>query len=454
MAALALNLLYLLVGILALPWVLWRRYSGGRPVAAPIKRLTGNIQVASCPPQGQRIWLHGVSVGEVHLLTTLVAELDRQAKEHGILLDYVISSSTTTGLDLARKRFGADHTFPCPLDVSWAVNRVFDRVRPNLLVLGELELWPNLLQSATRHLVPVVVVNGRMSPRSFRGYSRIRPLARAMLQKVRLVLARSPEDAQRFRELGSPVIEPVGSMKFDGVHGDRQAPGVVQLRQLAGLSEQTPVLIAGSTQAPEEQLAVEAFLEQRRLHPSLRLILVPRHIERTSSIAAWLENRLCEPDVNGVSWQLRSHLPAPANGLPPEIILVDVTGELASWWGLATVAFVGGSLDGTRGGQNMLEPAAYGAAVCFGPFTRNFRNEVAQLLTDKAAVVVPDGESLRQFLASCLTHPTMARGLGSRAQNVVERNRGATKTTVQRLLGLLSTDSTGGGCRTESKPRY
>jgi len=452
--ALILNLIYLLLGVLALPWVLWRRFGGGRPVAAPFERLTGTIRVAACSPTAQRIWLHGVSVGEVQLLTTLLAELERQATERGLTLDCVVSSSTTTGLDLARRRFGADRVFPCPLDVSWAVNRVFNRVCPTLLVLAELELWPTMLRTAARRQVPVVVINGRMSPGSFRGYSRIRPLARAMLQQVRLVLARSAEDATRFEQLGAPTVEPVGSLKFDGVRGDRQAAGVVQLRQLAGLTEQTPVLIAGSTQDPEEQLAVEAFLDQRRLHHSLRLILVPRHAERAAAIAAWLEKRLAEPDAAGIEWQLRSQLSTAAGRSPPAIILVDVTGELASWWGLATVAFVGGSLDGTRGGQNMLEPAAYGAAVCFGPFTQNFRNEVNELLADDAAVVVTDGESLRAFLATCLADPPMAEALGRRAEKVVERNRGSTQTTVRRLLGLLASDSTGGGCRIEAKSRY
>lgn len=453
MSALAFNSLYLLVVILALPWVLWRRYSGRRPVAAPVERLTGSIRVASRSRHQHRIWLHGVSVGEVNLLSTLAAEIDREANQRGLAVDCVISSSTTSGLDLARRRFGADHAFPCPLDFSWAVSRVFDRVCPDLLVLGELELWPNMLQIAASRSVPVVIVNGRMSPRSFRGYCRIRPLARAMLQQVRLVLARSPDDAERFQQLGSPAVEPVGSLKFDGVNGDRQDAGVIELQQLAGLDKQTPVFIAGSTQSPEEQLAVDAFLEQRLLHPNLRLILVPRHTERTSTIAVWLEKRLSEPDAEGVDWQLRSKVSASHSNSPPAILLVDVTGELAFWWGLATVAFVGGSLDGTRGGQNMLEPAAYGAAICFGPFTKNFHNEVAQLLADNAAVVVTDGKSLGQFLATCLTNPSLAHGLGNRAREVVERNRGATKMTVHTLLGLLSTDSNRGGCRTASKSR-
>lgn len=441
MVPLALNLLYLLLGLIALPWVVWRRLAGGRPVAAPWQRLTGSVTVPPCPPGAHRIWLHGVSVGEVQLLATLVAELNRQAAARGLTIDCVVSSSTTTGLDLAARRFGPERVFPCPLDVSWAIRRVFRQVQPDLLVLGELELWPTMLHTADTRGVPVAVVNGRMSPRSFRGYSRVAPLARAMLRRVSLVLARSAEDAERFRQLGGPAVEAVGSLKFDGVIGDRQAAGVRHLRDLAGLSEQTPVLLAGSTQAPEEALAVEAFLTQRPRHPDLRLILVPRHAERAGAIAAWLDSRLADPAAAGIDWQRRSDLTQAGNHSPAAVLLVDVTGELASWWGVATVAFVGGSLDGGRGGQNMIEPSAYGAAVCFGPHTRNFRTEVAELLTDNAAVVVEDGAALCQFVGRCLDEPQFAAGLGTRARQVVARNRGATATTGQRLLDLLATES-------------
>jgi 3-deoxy-D-manno-octulosonic-acid transferase len=427
----AFNIVYLIVVIAALPWVLWRRLSGGRPVAAPWQRFMGRVAVPAAVAGATRIWMHGVSVGEVQLLAALASEMHRQAEDSGLAIDIVVSSSTTTGLEVAAKRFGADRVFPCPLDFSWAVNRALNEIRPTLLVLGELELWPNLLAAADHRGILVVVANGRMSERSVRGYARVGPLVRRMLGRVTTVSARAQEDAERFRALGARDVRVTGSMKFDGVQGDRDASEVQRLRALAGISPSDVVFLAGSTQAPEERLAAEAFVSLREVHPALRLVIVPRHVERSAEVAATL-------DTLGLRWQARSRLEAEGPDPGARVLLVDTTGELAWWWGTATVAFVGGSLDGRRGGQNMVEPAAYGAAVCFGPSTRNFRNEVARLLEADAAVVVNDGPDLTAFLGRCLTEPAWASALGARAAALVAGQRGATAATARLILGQLS----------------
>jgi 3-deoxy-D-manno-octulosonic-acid transferase len=422
-----LNVVYLLVALVALPWVIWRRVSGGRPVAAPWRRFMGSVNLPPPEPGVARIWLHGVSVGEVQLLAALAAELTRQAADAGRRIECVISSSTTTGLEVAAKRFGPNRTFPCPLDFSWAVDRVLDRVRPAVVVLGELELWPNLLAGVARRGIPVVVANARMSETSARGYARIRPLVRRMLGRVTVVSARSQADADRFAALGAADVRVAGSMKFDGVRGDREAADVQRLRELAGFAADEIVFLAGSTQAPEERLAAEAFLALRERHSSLRLVIVPRHVERTAEVAATL-------DSLGLRWQARSRLDADGPDPAARILVVDTTGELGWWWGTATIAFVGGSLDGGRGGQNMLEPAAYGAAVCFGPHTRNFRAEVARLLAADAAVVVDDGPAVTAFVARCLAEPGWAEALGRRAAALVAGARGATAATARLVL--------------------
>ena len=427
----ALDVVYLVAALLALPWVAWRRLPGGRPVAAPWIRFSGAIVPPPPPAAGaSRIWLHGVSVGEVQLLAALAAEFGAQARAAGRSVDCVISSSTTTGLELAGKRFGIDRTFPCPLDFTWAVDRVLDRVQPDLIVLGELELWPTLLARAARRRIPVIVANGRMSERSARGYGRIAPLARRMLGLVTIVAARSQADADRFMSLGARDVVVTGSLKFDGVRGDRAAPEVVRLRQLAGFTATDVVFLAGSTQAPEEALALDAFRRLAPDHPALRLVIVPRHVERTSEIAALL-------DASGLRWQLRSRLAGTPPEPPSRVLLIDTTGELGCWWGTASIAFVGGSLDGVRGGQNMLEPAAYAAAVCFGPHTRNFRDEVRRLLDSNAAVVVPDGPALTAFVGRCLADPSWAADLGARATALVAAHRGATATTARLILDRL-----------------
>jgi len=425
-----LNVVYLLVGLVALPWVAWRKFSGGRPVAAPWQRFVGRVELEPPEPGVTRIWLHGVSVGEVQLLASLAGELERQAEAAGRRIECVISSSTTTGLEVAARRFGTDRSFPCPLDFSWAVGRVFDRVRPRLLVLGELELWPNLLAAADRRGVPVIVVNARMSERSFRGYARIRRLVGRMLARIAVVSSRSREDADRFVALGAGDVRVAGSMKFDGVSGDRDAPEVRRLRALAGIAADEIVFLAGSTQAPEERLAAEAFLAVRAGPATLRMVIVPRHAERAGEVAAILDDL-------GLRWQARSRLESEGADPTARVLLVDTTGELGWWWGTAAIAFAGGSLDGSRGGQNMLEPAAYGAAVSFGPHTRNFRTEVASLLAADAAVVVDDGPGLAAFVGRCLAEPAWAADLGRRAAAVVAGERGATAATARLVLEQL-----------------
>ena len=420
---------YLVVAVLALPWVAWRKLSGRRPVASPWMRFTGGV--APLPSAtSPRIWLHGVSVGEVQLLSGLAEEIHRQATAAGHTIDCVISSSTTTGLDVAAARLGADRTFPCPLDFSWAVRRVLDRVRPDILVLGELELWPNLLAHTHARGIPIIIVNARMSEHSFRGYRRVGLVARRMLGCTSLVISRSLSDADRFTALGAPTVITAGSMKFDGVRGDRSDPHVLRLRRLAGIPDDAIVFLAGSTQAPEEQLVVDAFRELAAAHPRLRLVIVPRHVERMPEIAGLLE-------AAGMPWQQRSRLDADGPDPATRILVVDTTGELGWWWGTATVAFVGGSLDGKRGGQNMIEPAAYGAAVTFGPHTRNFRDEVRLLLEAEAAEVVRSGTELTAFVRRCLDNGDIAAERGRRAASLVASQRGARATTAAMILDRL-----------------
>ena len=428
-----------MAGIAALPWILWRRFSNKRPVAAIRERFTGQVHVADCPKSHRRIWLHGVSVGEVQLIRTLVNELKNQVDRNNQLIDCVISSSTTTGLEVAAKHHEQGHVFPCPLDFSWAIKNTFKRVQPDILILAELEIWPNLLRIAKDYKIPVVVVNGRMSERSYLGYKRLGCIATSMIHRISLVLARSQEDSERFTDLGAPLVETIGSLKFDGIHKNEHDAEIKHLRKITGIERDDLVFIAGSTQDPEESLAVETFLEQQKTHPCLKLILVPRHVERTGEIANWLNVRLQQPDASHVAWHTRSTLKSDTNQLSDKsfILLVDVTGELAAWWGLATVAFVGGSLDGLRGGQNMLEPAAYGAAVCFGPYTRNFRTEASELLKAEAAVVVHDGTELMEFVAQCLNDPAHARKIGADAQKLIEKKQGGTTLTALRILDFL-----------------
>ncbi len=424
-----LNCVYLVLIALFSPLLLFSALRKGKYREGWGAKLLGRVPIRS----GRQpcVWLHAVSVGEVNLLQPILAELTCLNPTW----EYVISTTTRTGYALARKKYASHIVFYCPLDFSWAVRNAMRRIRPDLLVLAELELWPNLIRQARHGEVRVAVVNGRLSEHSYRGYRRIRWLVRAILQQVDLIAAQDVCYADRFRDLGTPADRLVvtGSIKFDGARTERDNPVTQHLRSLWGLSADSVVLLAGSTQSPEELLALEAFRSMMDTHPELYLILVPRHPERFDEVAASL-------DQSGMIWQRRSLLDNAAPVADSRVLLVDVVGELGAWWGTAHAGFVWGSM-GSRGGQNMIEPAGYGVAVCFGPNTWNFRDIVHKLLQQDAAVVVHDGPDLIAFFRQCVENREYAQRLGQRARRLVLQQQGATKRTVELLQALVRADS-------------
>jgi 3-deoxy-D-manno-octulosonic-acid transferase len=446
-----LNIAYLLIMLAVLPWLAWQAVRRGKYREGYRQKFLGLV------PRRESdrtcVWLHAVSVGEVNLLAPLLHQIAAGRPDW----ECVVSTTTMTGMALARKKYPQCVSFYCPLDFSWAVRTAVGRVRPRLLVLAELELWPNLVRAARESGARVAVVNGRLSPRSFRGYRWIRPLARWMLRQIDLIAAQDDTCAERFRELGArpESVHVTGSMKYDGAETDRNNPASRRLRRLAGLADADVVFLAGSTQEPEEEAAIAAYRALAPRWPELRLVLVPRHPDRFDAVARLL-------DRSGLSWQRRTELgtgdggrgageetgssiPRPPSPAPRPALLVDVVGELGAWWGTAQIAFVGGSL-GNRGGQNMIEPAAYGAAVSFGPNTRNFRDIVSAMLADRAAVVVGGADELADFVRRCLEQPAFAAELGDRARRLVARQLGATARTFELLAPLAgpSLGPTGG----------
>ena len=420
-----LNLIYLILIAAVSPWLVWSAVRKGKYREGYAAKFLGRV------PQRESkqtcIWLHAVSVGEVNLLAPLVQRIEQQAPHW----QCVISTTTMTGMELARKKFPRLSVFYCPLDFSWAVHEAMRRVRPDLLVLAELELWPNLIRAARDAGAKVAVVNGRLSEHSYKGYRRIRPLVAGLLRRLDLVAVQDETYAQRFRALGAleKTVHVTGSMKYDGAQTDRNNVKTCQLRDLAGFVEEDVVFLAGSTQEPEEAMVLDIFSQLRQTWPTLRLIIVPRHPDRFDAVARLL-------DRSSILYQRRTELDQAGADGDARVLLVDVVGELGAWWGTAHIAYVGGSM-GKRGGQNMIEPAGYGAAVSFGPNTRNFRDIVAAMLQRDAAVVVADGEELRQFVERCLASPEAASVMGERARSHVQQQIGATQRTVSLLGSLL-----------------
>jgi len=417
-----LDLAYLAALLAFSPLLLYARVFRGKYREGFAAKFLGRVPL---PPKATapRLWVHAVSVGEVNLVAPLLKEW--RSRHDG--WEIVLSTTTKTGFDLATKKHGGDcHVTYAPLDFSWAVKTAIRRIRPDMLLLAELELWPNLIRAAKTHAAAVAVFNGRLGEGSFRGYRRVKWLVGPTLRRIDVIAAQTPEYAQRFLALGAPAdrVHVTGNVKFDGALSQQQSDRSHELRAWAGIDDDETVFLAGSTQAPEEAMAIQSYRELAGGFPRLRLVLVPRHPERFGEVAGLLER-------SGLPYVRRTGGSPQRRERP--IILVDTIGELSAWWALTNIGFVGGSL-GSRGGQNMIEPAACGVATCFGPNTKNFRDVVRLLLDADAAKVVTDGDALTAFVRQCLRDGAFAAELGERAKRVVDTQQGATARTVD-LLG-------------------
>lgn len=421
-----LNSIYAVALGLLSPLITWRLLRHGRYRRGLSEKLLGRLPISD----GSRlvVWFHAVSVGEVLQLPKVVAEFRRHTANR---CDIVISTSTDTGYDLAVQRFADCTVTWFPLDFSWAVNKALDRVRPDLVVLTELEIWPGFLGACRERKIATALINARMSDRSFRGYRRIRRWIAPLMEQFTVVATQTDEYASRLIELGAPEEHTTvtGSVKFDGVQMERDNPETQKLGRLFDLQEDDLVLIAGSTQDPEERYAVDAVEQLQSEYPQLRLILVPRHPERFDAVASMLRER-------GTQFVRRSQLQDNSIVLPQSVILLDTIGELGACWGLANLAFVGGSF-GRRGGQNMLEPAAYGAAVMFGPNTWNFKDIVHRLLHRNAAIELTDSDAFTPTVASLIKDLSQRTHLGEAAQEFIRTQQGAIAQTVTLLAAAL-----------------
>lgn len=427
-----LNIIYAGVLTCLSPLILGRMLRHGRYRRGLPQKLFGSLPVTT--GSNPIVWFHAVSVGEVLQLQKVVAEF-RNADRH--CSQILITTSTDTGYDLAVERFSDCTVSWFPLDFSWSVNRALDRVRPELVVLTELEFWPGFLNACRRRSIKTAVINARMSDRSFRGYQRIEFLLKPLFRRFSAVAVQSGASAERLMALGvRPECTTVtGSIKFDGVTTDRSNKATSALRSLFNISNEDTVLVAGSTQSPEENMVINAWRELRIEHPRLRLIVVPRHRERFDSVATLL-------DGERVKHVRRSSLVSASQAIPNDAaILLDTIGELGACWGLADIAFVGGTF-GTRGGQNMLEPAAYGAAVLFGPNTWNFRDIVRLLLSEEAAVEVSSTNEFAAHLGQLLDDNSRRRELGEAARRLVLEQQGAIRQTIQLLTTAINSGDT------------
>lgn len=374
------------------------------------------------------IWLHCVSVGETQAARPLVERIRKELPHHAL----VVSTVTLTGQKLARDLFRtqAARVIYFPFDWSWSVRRSLRAISPAAVLVMETELWPNFLRECKAREIPVALVNGRISRKSFARYRKIRFFLRRVLEGLTIAVMQSETDAGRLRELGGKEVVVAGNLKFDVGVVDQET----DLASRFGLKSERPVVLAASTHAPEEKIVLESF---KKLGKSCdaRLMLAPRHPERFNEVAELIA-------ASGLSWARRTDAPY-VEDASAEVILLDTIGELPATYSLATAVFVGGSIV-DRGGHNVLEPAAHGVAVVTGAHTHNFHAIVDLLNQANAIVQLPplEGEeaiaALTEVLRGLLTDAGWRAQLGNRAKQLVAANRGATDKTMKLIAPLLS----------------
>jgi 3-deoxy-D-manno-octulosonic-acid transferase len=376
-----------------------------------------------------RIWFHAVSVGEVVALAPLVAATAELVPQAGI----VISTGTETGqVKAAESIRGTDGLFYLPLDFPSFVNRVVDRIQPDLFVLMETELWPNLIHSLKASGARVALANGRISDRSFPRYRRLRSFFAPTLRQIDLFLMASELDGSRIAEMGAPRdrIHVTGNTKFDAALGRIPVEAEIGLREMFDLEPTAQVLVAGSTHPGEHEIVLDAFRKLREKFPDLILILVPRHVEKTPLVLAAMKERDLDPPF------LRSSADTGEKRNGRHVIVVDRTGELFGVFSLASAVFIGGSLV-PKGGQNILEPAAWGKMVLFGPSMEDFRDAREMLLHTGAGIEVTGADDLARRLEEILADPQAAIVTGGKGRDEILRHVGSSGKTAELLKRFI-----------------
>ncbi len=419
------SLLFFLTLILSTPWWLLQMLRHGKYRSGWSERLGVVPERLLHDDSEHVIWIHAVSVGEVLATSRLAEKLKAQLPAWRI----VVSTTTDTGQKLARRRFGANHVFYLPLDLSFAVRAYFRALRPRMLVLVESEFWPNLLHCARLSGASVAVVNARVSDRSLPGYLRFHGLLRRVMANVDLFLAQSEEDERRLVRIGAPQerVQVSGNLKFE-IIPPHDSDIAEQFDEALRRAEIGPLIVAGSTLDPEEAVLLAMFDQVALHYPNAMLVIAPRHPERFEAVADLLE-------WSGLRFQLRSQWDGEtlsAGG----VFLLDTIGELASLYGFADLAFIGGSLV-PRGGHNVLEAAQFAKPILVGPSTENFRDIVDAFRRADALRVVTQ-ESLTATVLGLLNNDQERTALGQRAFEVMRSQLGATDLTTRALLRLLA----------------
>ncbi len=428
--SLLLDFFYLLAFVLISPWLVYRL-----TVTRSWKLVAQRLGFGLEAELEETIWLHGSSVGEVAVLKPLIALLEREWPRTRI----VVSSYTQTGIEAARAAYPRQRIVAFPLDLSFVVRRFLDRLNPRLVIIVESELWPNFLLATRRHEIATVVLNGKMSAKSFAFHARTRLIPHA-LRGLDLLAVQTEEHAERFLALGMPseAVCVTGNMKFDlakpGTAADRRAA----LRESLGYAAEDTVIIGGSLHAGEDSALLGAFTALGTRRADTALILAPRYPSEAVAVAANVA-------ATGATAVLKTALDAGRSAPPGRqgVLIVDTLGELGRLYAAADIAFVGGSLyyrGANKGGHNLMEPAILGLPVLFGPYNYSFKEIVEDLLAVDGGVLVRDENELGAALAALVDDRENRLAIGRRGRDIVLRGQGATARNFALLKKLLTSD--------------
>lgn len=371
------------------------------------------------------VWFHAVSVGETIAVAGLVKEFSVNKPD----IPVVFSTVTLTGQQIAKKRLGDIATIIYfPFDIGFITKKILDIVSPRLVVIVETEIWPNFAYNVFAKNVPMILINGRLSPKSFANYKRFKFFTAKILQCFSCFLMQSDIDLKRIHEIGadSSKVKNVGNLKYD-IKTELSADDVLKLRQELNLTLQDKVLIAGSTHDNEEEILLTTYLKLKEKVTELKLILVPRHPERYSDVMTLLE-------ANKINYGKRT-----LNNTfkDADVFLLDTMGELSNFYSIADIAFIGGSMI-QKGGHNPLEPAAYLVPVVIGPHTFNFVDITGYMVQSGAAFQVDDKDGLFSILLALLESSETFNKAQSACLKVFEENSGATQITLETIYSYLN----------------
>jgi 3-deoxy-D-manno-octulosonic-acid transferase len=414
------DFLWAVVAVLFLPYILLAN-NRGLFERAGLKLPLGRLNA-------ETLWVHALSVGEVMSALPLVRAL-KKAYPHR---EIVFSATTRQGLKTAHEALQGEvkHVFRMPLDFWWSINRVIDYFTPGLFIVVETDLWPRLLFSLKKRGVKTILVNSRISPRTFRAYTRVRPLIRDMLlDHLDLCMMQSDLDRERLLHIGiSPKkAVTVGNIKYDREWLPMAQEEHARLLGVLGLRDEDDVWVAGSTHQGEEEILMDVFLRLRSLFPKLRLVIAPRKIEQSEGIHHLAAAKDLKPVLRTAFAEHRE---------PYDILILNTMGELGRIYGIGKIAFVGGSLI-PMGGHNLIEPAVFGRPVLFGPYTHNFVLMSELLIEAGGGKRVNHAEELFEAMKDLLSHPERLDEMGRKARDFVERNTGALGRAMEHLGTFL-----------------